>query len=192
MRGANPADDVIKILLGAGYRQLPVPLAIQGVRVQFDFDAALVGPARLADLVVVVDTATEASRGIKEKVEGLARALDLGGSRRPLTCVLVGPRPKALFLDSLSKVCRTLPVGDVSEKDYEKYLLDWLSILLPIEVPKMALKSADPLDELSKELGNARDQVLATQLLKAAKSGQAAVQDELITVLSSSFKAKRA
>lgn len=185
MKHATPIDDVVGILRQAGYRTVPVPLSIRGVSVEFNLDAALVGKAGLSDLVVVVDTATQAFKRIREKVEALARALDISGSRRPLTCVVVGPRPDSDVLNALSQVCRVLPIGNTSAVDYQEHLREWLSVLLPLTIPGHT-QQADPMDEFKTELGANRE-LFTSALVNSAKAGASAVEEEAIRLLSLPF-----
>jgi hypothetical protein len=103
------------VLAKAGYQRVETPLKIASV--QFDLAAAFVGTAHNPDLIVVFDTAFEPDDQIQRKVEGIGRALDVMGSRRPLTVVLAGPRPRASILDALSRVSRVLPVGTAIDTD---------------------------------------------------------------------------
>jgi hypothetical protein len=57
------------------------------------------------------------------------------GSRRPLTLVVVGPRPESSTLTSLSRHARVLAVGESAD---EKDLSNWLAVLLPLKLPKAA------------------------------------------------------
>src|SRR5262245_57951755 len=130
MTESAPVDRIAQVLTNASYRRLPPPLTIANVA--FDLPAAFVGTGIVPDLVVVLDTIKEEAARIRQKVEGISRALDVVRSRRPLTAILAGPRPTPHVLDALSKVCRVLPVGTVLTAEPEGALRDWLSVLLPL------------------------------------------------------------
>lgn len=92
MTESQPVIRIVDILTSARYRHLKAPLTIASV--SFEFAALLVGSDRANDLIVVIDTLVDGEVRIRQKVEGLSRALDLVASRRPLTVVLVGPRSR--------------------------------------------------------------------------------------------------
>src|SRR4051812_14749840 len=100
---------VVDRLDGAGYAVLDQPVAIGGI--PFEFSAMLVGRHSL-DLVIVADTLADPDHErLRRRLNGLARALDVVGSRRTLTVVLVGPRPPAPVMHALADVARVLPTG---------------------------------------------------------------------------------
>jgi hypothetical protein len=109
MTPSQPVVRVTQILVTAGYRSCLMPFTVASI--PFEFAALLVGSERSLDLVVVIDTLTESSTRIRQKIESLSRALDVVASRRPLTVVLVGPPPLTLILEALAKVSRVLVVG---------------------------------------------------------------------------------
>src|SRR3546814_13353869 len=63
---------------------------------------AVVAVGHFADLVVIGDMAAQGERKVLQQVEGIARALDVMRSRRPLTTIVVGPRPVGKTLDRKS------------------------------------------------------------------------------------------
>lgn len=91
MNAPTPVDRVAHFLASAGFRRLPVPLEVAGLK--FDFPVAFVGSAPSPDLIVIADTAFDNEQRILKRIEGLARALDVVQSKRPLTIVVAGPRP---------------------------------------------------------------------------------------------------
>jgi hypothetical protein len=90
MTQSQPVTRVVDILTNAGYRRRAAPVTVASV--PFEFAALLLGSDRANDLIIVIDTLVDDEVRIRQKVEGLSRALDLVASRRPLTVVLVGPR----------------------------------------------------------------------------------------------------
>ena len=69
-----------------------------------------------------------------ERVQALSRALDVAGSRRPLTIVVVGPRPELRVANALRSVARVLPVGEGQGPAVNEEVLDDLGALLPLHI----------------------------------------------------------
>lgn len=172
MTTSTPIERIRDTLVDAGYRSLGTPLRI--ATVEFDVPAALLGHGPKPDLIVIVDTVEDSRDRVVQKIEGIARALDVVRSSRPLTAVLCGPRLSLDSLDRLSKVCRALPVGTALESEPGGPVLNWLSVLLPLELPTLVQGTADPMKELRSQLGaSAEDGVIAALLLKAAQGPNA-------------------
>ncbi len=94
MTASIPVDRITQILVGTGYQATgpSVPVA----SIPFDFAATFVGANHSLDLVVVIDTVSDPSEArLLKKISGLARALDMVGSRRSVTAIVVGPSPSA-------------------------------------------------------------------------------------------------
>jgi hypothetical protein len=141
---------------------------------QFDVSAVLVGADRSSDLVIVEDTVASTSREIRIRIETIARAMDALDSKRPITAILIGPRPSAVELDAMSRVARILPVGSSSLPDQGDALRNWLAVLLPLQLPPTGNRLADPLTELSDQL-DSNDAVIS-ELLASAPLGPSAVR----------------
>jgi len=140
----TPVERVARALQAASFRRMPAPLQIAGVT--FDAPAAFVGTPPSPDLVVIGDTSIQTSRDLQRTVEGVGRALDVMRSRRPLTLVLVGPRPDSKAISALSRYARVLPVGESADK---KSLANWLAVLLPLTLPQpVEARGIDSLQEL--------------------------------------------
>src|SRR5258708_3296450 len=117
---ATPVERVVEILKGAGYRRLDLPLVVASI--PFDFAAALVGTGQAPDLIVVIDPMQDTDSRTRQKIDSLGRAMDVAGSRRPLTAVLAGPRPADPTLTAIGRVCRVLPIGTPTGSDAERLL----------------------------------------------------------------------
>ena len=180
MTAPTPVDRVAEVLAGAGYRRIAMPLEIAGLR--FDLPAAFVGASPSPDLVIVADTAFDQEKRILQKLEGVARAMDVVRSKRPLTAVLAGPRPSSAVLDSMSRVCRVLPIGTILEGDAEATLRNWLAVLMPLRLPEPSASIADPLTEIAQQLGGLDPEVAA--LVDLAPEGADAVQSRLHALIS--------
>lgn len=131
MKGTDQISRVIGVLRDAGYQSLTQPIIIGGI--PFKFAATLTKHASL-ELIAVVDTVLESEEDtLRAQVEGLARALDLVGSRRALTVIVVGPRPSHGIAGELKQVARVLSVPAKPQED-EWPLEDALAVLLPLEL----------------------------------------------------------
>lgn len=175
-----PAERVADVLLEAGYRRLDLPLQIAGLT--FDVAGAFVGMGHVADLVVVGDMGTDTERKVVQQIEGISRALDVMRSQRPLTSVILGPRPVGKALDAIAQVSRILAVG---EADDPVGLRDGLAILLPLKLP--APRSAD------RDLGAGEhlvlpDDAIASDLYEASALGEDAVRTCLHDALNAIFE----
>lgn len=131
MNEGGPVRRVVAMLEDAGYAPVEQPQSIAGI--PFEFAAMLVGDTSL-DLIAVLDLAidSEEERN-RRRIEGLARALDVVGSRRSLTVVLVGPRPSQGLIQVIAEVARVLAVGTPVEGE-DAPLRDALASLLPLEL----------------------------------------------------------
>ncbi|WP_284209593.1 hypothetical protein [Methylorubrum aminovorans] len=110
----------------------PCPCRSQVAGLAFEVAGAFVGVGHVADLVVVGDMATDGERKVAQQIEGIARALDVMRSRRPLTSIIVGPRPVGKVLDAIAQVSRILAVEEAADP---ADLRDRLAILLPLNLP---------------------------------------------------------
>lgn len=179
MNDITPVGRITTLLLEAGYRLVPAPLVIGGLK--FDFPAALVGTETSPDLILIADTAFEQEERLVAKLESVARALDVARSKRPLTVVVAGPRPTSANVEAMSRVCRVLPTGTVLDKDADDSLRNWLAVLLPLRLPDVHAPVGDALQQLSK-LGAGLDQEVA-DLVVPAMQGSQAVQAQLHQII---------
>ncbi len=187
MIGSMPVERVVKLLSDAGYRPLPVPLSIAGL--SFDLPAALVGESPSPDLILVADTAFDTEQKILRKVEGVSRALDVTRSKRPLTTILVGPKPSATTLDAMTKVCRVLPVGVTEQGATTSPLANWLAVLLPLKVPEPSSDIAESLGSIVGRSGDLDQQIVG--LIAFADQGADGVQQHLHELLNVAIEDER-
>jgi hypothetical protein len=181
MTQSQPVTRVVAILTAARYRHVQTPITVASV--PFEFAALLIGSDRANDLVVVIDTLVDSEARIRQKVEGLSRALDLVASRRPLTVVLVGPPPRPSIVEALARVSRILTVGTPTGDDADRFLTDTLAVLLPLALPDTAEAVVDPINEVRKHLPTDVDQDAIIALFAAAPSGADAVKEAFRTIL---------
>jgi hypothetical protein len=186
---ATPVERVVEILKGAGYRQLDLPLVVASI--PFDFAAALVGTGKAPDLIVVIDTMQDADSRTRQKIDSLGRAMDVAGSRRPLTAVLAGPRPADPTLAAIGRVCRVLPVGTPTASDAERLLHEWLAVLLPLNLPDTGEVGATVASELALHLPNTLEAKVQESLLEASPRGEQAVRAALRDLITEALVATR-
>ena len=181
MTATTPAERVADILGGVGYKRIAIPVTIGGI--EFTFPALFVGTGVSQDLIVIVDSAVDKEERILQKIEGLARVLDLLRSRRPLTTIVVGRRPGSAIIDGMSRVSRVLPVGTASDPTN---LTNWLSFLLPLNLPEPQ-KGGVSIARMDREDAPDRDP-LAQMLLNSARIGEEATRELLHSLIAEPFK----
>lgn len=182
MNSVAPIERIVGLLKEAGYQPLKTPLMV--AKIPFEFAAVLGGAGRSLDLILVIDTVEESGDRIRQKVEAIGRALDVLGSRRPLTAVLVGPRPRSSILEAVGRVCRVLAVGTQSETQSDQSLIDWLAVLLPLSLPQLTDSVADSLGELERHLPDEIGSAAFARLIEAASGGSESVERELARIVS--------
>jgi hypothetical protein len=180
MTGDESVKRVLDLLTTTGYRVLEQEKPVMVASVPFEFDALLVGSERANDLIVVIDTLIEPEPRIRQKVQGLSRALDVVGSRRPLTVILVGPSPPPGTLEALGKVSRVLMVDVLSTTEA---LSDALGILLPLHLPDTTEAVMDPLGELRNRTPATPEKETLAVVYEAAPDGTEAVSEALRALL---------
>jgi hypothetical protein len=172
-----PVERVVSLLVGAGYRRVDGSLLVGTI--PFEFSATLVGGDHSLDMVVVIDTVTEgADTRFRKKVEGLSRALDLIGSRRTVSVVLVGPTPGSVTIQAMARVSRVLAVGTPTGDNADQSVRDALAVLLPLDLPDTSEKLAQPMVQLASALGD-RYPDAAPMLIAAAAAGSEQVEATL-------------
>lgn len=180
MTAATPVGHATNFLADAGYRQLPLPLKIGSL--EFDLSAAFIGTSPSPDLILVVDTAVEDEHRILKRILGISRALDVMQSKRPLTVVLAGPRPRSASLAAMSHVCRVLPIGMIAIGDSDTELWNWLAILMPLQLPEPDISIVDPMKEIADQIGGLPVEII--RLLQFAQQGTEAVHNRSIELIS--------
>lgn len=171
----TPVERVAQLLEGARYKRMATPLEIGGLEI--DASAAFVGTPPSPDLIVVGDTLEQTPRRMQQAIEGVGRALDMMGSRRPLTLVVVGPRPESAALTALSRHARVLPVGELAD---ESSLANWLAVLLPLTLPAANTGRAEA--AIDKLLGSVEDP-FALEFVALAAQGEGPVAARLAALV---------
>lgn len=179
MNDITPVRRITALLEEVGYRSISAPLVISGLK--FVFPAVLIGTEPSPDLILIADTTLEMEERLVAKIEGVARALDVARSKRPLTVVIAGPRPTSVNLEAMSRVCRVLPSGTMLDRNAEESLRNWLAVLLPLRLPETHTPVANAVEQFSK-LGDGLDQEVAN-LVIPAKQGSRTVQVQLHQII---------
>jgi len=174
----TPTDRIVTALRAAGFRSVS-PLELAGL--SFDFPAAFLGDDRSLDLVLVADLAFDEPKSLLQRVESVARALDVMRSKRPITLVLAGPRPNRDVLEAMSRVCRVLPITSGKSEDADAAIRNSLAVLMPLEIPRPSTATTEPLQKVRLRAGAMDDDILG--LIDAASRGADAVEEKLHKLL---------
>ena len=173
---------VLEELETAGFQTLQIPLDVGGAL--FDFDAAAKGTGVSHDLVVVGGHEADPVH-LVHLLSGLNRSLDRFASRRPVSLVFVGSRPKPATLAELEDNARVMVIeGDLPEP---ADIRDAIAVLLPLHLPPTKQEVIDPLDELVADLGRSiSDEHRA--IVDAARIGPDAVREAFRLYLDESLE----
>lgn len=179
MTDSTPVGRVTAALEDAGYQRIASGLQVGELK--FQFPAAFVKAKSSAELILVADIASESEAQLIRKVDGVARALDIAASTRSLTLVVTGPRPSAAALESLGRVCRVLPTGNITGDDGDEVLKNWLAVLLPLSLPKPESVSGNSLARIH-AAAQSLDETIR-KLIDVASLGERAVSKELYSII---------
>lgn len=179
MTDSTSVGRVAAALEDAGYQRIANGLQIGELK--FQFPAAFVKAKSSAELILVADIASESETQLTRKVDGVARALDIAFSTRSLTLVVTGPRPSASALESMGRVCRVLPIGDISGDDGDEVLMNWLAVLLPLPLPQPESVAGNSLARIH-AAAQSLDET-TRKLINAASLGERAVSKELYSII---------
>jgi hypothetical protein len=173
------SERVVEILVQQGkYRELAQPMKIGSL--SFEFDHALVASERANDLVIVIELKGGTSdEAVIRKVLALTRALDVLKSKRSVTAVLTSGQALPETVQSISRVCRVLPIGTPAGPKAADAVRDWLSVLLPISQPAAVETLVDWTGDLRGEIPETAAGPLADLLVEKAPLGKQAVENVL-------------
>jgi hypothetical protein len=177
------SESVIQILIGeGGYKELPRPLKVGSL--SFDFAHALIAGDKANDLVIVIEVkADTADDTIIRKVMSLTRALDVLQSKRSVTVVLTSGQVGQKIVQSISRVCRVLPVGAPSGPKAIDAVREWISVLLPLAQPPPVETLIDWESDLRSSIPANAAGPLLEELLSAAPAGRLAVEQVLASAI---------
>jgi hypothetical protein len=176
------AETVFKILTTeGGYRPLSKPIRL-GAQA-FDFTHVLVAGEKANDLVIVIElTGVSSDAQVTRSVLAFTRALDVLGSKRSVTAVLTSGQADNDLVNSISRVCRVLPVGAPTGPMAEEMVRDWLAVLLPLKNPPTVEHLADWRAYLERQLENTNSD--AARFVRLAEVGKEAVEAALALEIS--------
>lgn len=185
----STTDRVLDILVKeGGYRELPKPFRVGSI--PFEFTHALVASERANDLVVVIelkgDTVDDA---VSRKIMALTRALDVMRSKRPVTVILTSGQPRTETVQSISRVCRVLPIGAPTGPNAISAVRDWLSVLLPLVQQPAVETLVDWEVNLSIKTTVSANSEFTDAVIDAAQRGKEAVETVLANAITKSVDA---
>lgn len=171
------------VLADAGFSVLPQPVDVAGIRFRF---SAMLSSDRSLDLVVLIDTfESGAEEMVHREVVGLAQALDLVKSRRPLTVVLIGQRWSEVTERAMTRVARVLRCEVVlGDEAREAALRDSLAVLLPLDLTPAPDAPEESWSSVKAELHEGLDDPELAEVVTAASRGPAQVKKALVRFLS--------
>lgn len=179
MTDSTPVGRVTVALEDAGYQLIAGGLQVGELK--FQFPAAFVKAKSTAELILVADIASESEMQLTRKVDGVARALDIASSTRSLTLVVTGPRPSTAALESMGKVCRVLPTGNITGDDGDQVLKNWLAVLLPLSLPQPESAMGNSLARIHAAAKSMDEST--RRLIDVASLGERAVSKELYSII---------
>ena len=179
---ASGVETVLAVLASVGFKPLPKPLVVAGTT--FEFDAAAMGTGVSHDLVVVGGQDAEADR-LTQLLSGLSLSLDRLGSCRPVSLVLLGPRPDLTVLSHLEDCARVMLIK--SEQPTAKETREAIAVLLPLHLPTARQVSVDPVEELVGNLGESTSDE-HRRIVGFANFGPEAVREALRRYVDMSFE----
>lgn len=178
------AETVYEILTKeGGYRPLGKPIRIGSQA--FDFTHVLVAGEKANDLVIVIElTGASEDAQVTRSILAFTRALDVLGSKRSVTAVLTSGQTNNDLMNSISRVCRVLPVGSPTGQMAEEIVRDWLAVLLPLKSPPPVEHLADWKANLEKQLEDNDGGPAIGRFVQLAEEGKEAVEAALAQEIS--------
>ena len=177
-------ERVVSILVEKGHYQ-ELGTAVRIGSQEFSFTRILAGTIKANDVVLVVElTASTSNDTVIRSVTAFTRALDVIGSRRPVTVVLTSGQAGKDLVNAINRVCRVLPIGAPTGEDLEQVIADWLAALLPLESPPTVEHLGEWRGALEEELTGFDDNEVE-QIIALALKGKEAVEDALAMQITS-------
>lgn len=178
------AETVFEILTKeGGYRPLGQEIRIGSQA--FHFSHVLVAGEKANDLVIVIElTGASEDAQVTRSVLAFTRALDVLGSKRSVTAVLTSGQADNDLVNSISRVCRVLPVGAPTGPMAEEVVRDWLAVLLPLKSPPPVEHLADWKAKLEQQLEITDDEPAVARFVHLAEVGKEAVEAALTLEIS--------
>lgn len=178
------AETVFEILTKeGGYRPLGKPIKIGSQ--SFDFTHVLVAGEKANDLVILIElTGASEDAQVTRSVLAFTRALDVLGSKRSVTAVLTSGQADNDLVNSISRVCRVLPIGAPTGPMAEEMVRDWLAVLLPLKSPPPVEHLAEWKANLETHLEHTEGEPAIARFVQLAEEGKEAVEAALALEIS--------
>lgn len=179
-------DDVFGVLQRFGYRRIHVPYSIGNI--EFDFGFPMDAGKGHHELILVVSVKRVDLSELVWNVQNIARALDVAGSSRSITLVLIGDIGlNEVATHRLHSVARVLKVGssltDSSSIERE------LAPILPLQLELSAATDTEaPLRQIEKYAQQRRDAAQLKNLVAKSRLDAARVENDLLTWIEKAFK----
>ena len=163
----------------------------------FEFDAVLTGPHDATGLVTLLRVTADRIADSRREILALIEFLKRSGSRRPLVVIAITQAASAAdvlavraFATEISSLCRVLeiPFDTASRSTSSTELRQWLSPLLPIELPQPVASRKSPEQRLLEAVKSSKTlsgDSLTSKLLKAA----ATTSNDVATTMTQSITA---
>jgi hypothetical protein len=161
---------VDEMLVSAGYSKMGAKIEIGTI--PFQFDSILVSDSFALDLVLVVDVELN-MEGLRTRIRNLSRALDLDGSRRSITAILVAPVLNSALVQEIAALCRVLVLEGLDNEMSQSELHEALAILLPFDLPESKRRSIDAVAAISGFIPNGFSPMMQDFTNAAAESSGA-------------------
>lgn len=181
-----PVGAVLEVLERFGFRRLQLPYRIGTV--EFDFGSPMVAGEGHLELILVIGVNDVDATEIPWNVQNIARALDVAGSARSITVVLVGEvRLIESATHGLQSVARVLRVG--SHVADSSSIEGALAPLLPLRLElSAAVASEAPLRKIELYAEAEADAARLKNLISRSRIDAAQVEAEFLSWIEQSFK----
>lgn len=181
-----PVGAVLEVLERFGFRRLQLPYRIGTV--EFDFGSAMITGEGHLELILVIGAKDVDPTEILWNVQNIARALDVAGSARSITVVLVGEvRLNESATHRLQSVARVLRVGaDVADPSS---IEGALAPILPLRLElSAAVANEAPLRKIELYAEAEADAARLKNLISRSRIDAAQVEAEFLSWIEQSFK----
>ena len=179
-------ESVIRVLEQFGFRSVQLPYRIGTV--EFEFGSPMITSEGHLELVLVVASDDLDTSEILWNVQNIARALDVAGSARSITLVLVGNSgPNEAASHRLQSVARVLKVG--SDVSGFSSIEGALAPILPLELDLTPPVSSEaPLRSIERYAQAQEDSAQLKIMISRSRLEAAQVEAELFSWIEQSFK----
>jgi len=177
--------EVRELLMANGYS--PMPSEIMIGEVQLHLSGLWQGPSDSLDLTIVADrpSSREEESRLYWIVQRLTRALDVSGSRRTVTLILVGAMPVGRNESDLLELARVLVVdGSLTTERM-------MGPVLRLQLPTSADGYRDGVRVVADTISPGPDRQHLAELIQAAPAGSRAVAEKYRAWIEEAFRTNR-